>query len=64
MPVSVDPSFRCCGEKEGPHGVAGKPTSSATGTGHACFEGIHQKSVLTYSDVIEDILKNIVADYT
>ena len=64
MPVSVIPSFRCCGGEEGPHGLAGKPTSSATGSGHACFEGIHQKSVLTYSDVIEDILKNIVADYT
>ena len=64
MPVSVDTSFRCCGEKEAPHGVAGKPTSSATGSEHACFEGIHQKSVLTYSDVIEDILKNIVAVYT
>ena len=64
MPVSVDPSFRCCGEKEGLHGLVGKPTSSATGSGHACFEGIHQKSVHTYSDVIEDILKSIVEDYT
>ena len=64
MPVSDDPSFRCCGEKEGLHGLVGKPTSSATGSGHACFEGIHQKSVLICSGVIEDILKNIVAAYT
>ena len=64
MPVGVVPSFRGCGGEEGPHGLAGKPTSSATGSGHACPEGIHQKSVFTCSDVIEDILKNIVAAYT
>jgi hypothetical protein len=64
MPFSLNPSFRCCGGEEGSHGLAGKATSSAIGSGHACFKGIHQKSVLTCFDVIEDILKNIISAYT
>jgi hypothetical protein len=43
MPVSVNPSLHCCGGEEGTHGLAGKATSSAIGSGHACFKEIHQK---------------------
>ena len=62
--ASILPSVAVEGRKVPSHGLAGKATSSAIGSGHVCFKGIHQKSVLTCFDVIEDILKNIVAAYT
>jgi hypothetical protein len=61
--ASILPSVAVEGRKV-PVVWQGKATSSAIGSGHACFKGIHQKSVLTCFDVIEDILKNIVAAYT
>ena len=64
MTVNVNPSFLRCGGEEGPNGLAGKATSSAISSGHACFKGIHQKSVLNCFDVIEDIFKSVVAVYT